>query len=99
MPKKRRRFEWDWGNVSHLWERHQVRPFEAEEAMKDPYAIEVSDKPHSQTEARFGVVGKTRKSRILFLVFTIRDGHIRVLHARDAKRKEVILYEEKINGA
>lgn len=32
MPKKRRRFEWDWGNVSHLWERHQVRPFEAEEA-------------------------------------------------------------------
>ena len=31
MPKKRRRFEWDWGNVSHLWERHQVRPFEAEE--------------------------------------------------------------------
>lgn len=99
MPKKKQRFEWDFGNVSHLWERHQVRPFEAEETMRDPYAIEVPDEPHSKTEARFGVIGKTRKSRILFLVFTIRDGHIRVLHARDVNRKEAKLYEEKINSA
>ena len=99
MPKKKKRFEWDWGNVSHLWEQHQVRPFEAEEAMKDSNAIKGSDEPHSQTEVRFSVIGKTGKSRILFLVFTIRSGHIRVLHARDVKRKEAKLYEEKINNA
>ncbi len=98
MPKKKQRFEWDWGNVSHLWEQHQVRPFEAEEVMKDPYAIKGPDKPHSQIEARFSVIGKTRKSRILFLVFTIRNGRIRVLHARDVKRKEAKIYEEKINS-
>lgn len=99
MPKKRTRFEWDFGNVSHLWERHQVRPFEAEEAMKDPNAIKGPDEPHSQSEVRFSVMGKTQKSRILFLVFTIRNGRIRVLHARDVKRKEAKIYEEKIASA
>ena len=99
MPKKRMRFEWDWGNVVHLWERHQVRPFEAEEAMKDPDAIKGPDEPHSQTEVRFSVIGKTRKARILFLVFTLRNSRIRVLHARNTKRKEAKIYEEKISAA
>lgn len=98
MPKEKKSFEWDWGNVSHLWERHQVRPFEAEDAMKDPNAIQGTDEHHAQTEVRFSVIGKTRKGRILFLVFTIRNSHIRVLHARDAKRKEARIYEEKINN-
>ncbi|MDP2672151.1 MAG: BrnT family toxin [Candidatus Daviesbacteria bacterium] len=99
MPKKRIRFEWDWGNVSHLWERHQVRPFEAEDAMKDPYAVKGPDEPHSQEEVRFTVIGKTQKGRVLFLVFTIRSNRIRVLHARDTKRKEAKIYEEKISSA
>lgn len=97
MPKKKRRFEWDFGNTTHLWERHQVRPFEAEEVMEDAQAIEGGDKLHSQDEVRFTVIGRTRKGRMLFLAFTIRNMHIRVLHARDAKRKEAKLYEEKIS--
>ncbi len=98
MPKKRNRFEWDWANVAHLWTQHQVRPYEAEEAMKDPNAKMSPDQLHSQTEPRFSVIGKTRKARILFLVFTIRSSRIRVLHARDTKRKEVKIYEEKISN-
>lgn len=97
MPKKKRYFEWDFGNTTHLWERHRVRPFEAEEAMEDPYAIEGADELHSQGEIRFTVIGRTRKGRVLFLAFTLRDHHIRVLHARDAKRKEAKIYEEKIS--
>ncbi len=97
MSKKRRRFEWDSGNVLHLWQRHHVRPYEAEEAMKDPNAIMAPDESHSKEELRFEIIGKTRRSRILFLVFTVRDDHIRVLHGRDAKQKEVRLYEEKIS--
>ncbi len=99
MPKKKRRFEWDFGNTTHLWERHQVRPFEAEEAMKDSHAIGGPDELHSQDEVRFTVIGRTQKGRMLFLAFTARFNHIRVLHARDAKRKEVKLYEEKISTA
>lgn len=97
MPKKKRRFVWDFGNTTHLWERHQVRPFEAEEAMKDLHAIGGPDELHSQAEMRFTVIGKTRKGRTLFLAFTLRSNYIRVLHARDAKQKEVKLYEEKIS--
>lgn len=96
MPKKKRRFEWDAGNVIHLWERHKVRPFEAEEAIKDPNAIQGIDEPHSETEKRFGIIGKTRKGRVLFLAFTFRGGRVRILHGRTANRKEVKLYEEKI---
>lgn len=97
MPRKKRSFEWDFGNTSHLWERHQVRPFEAEEAMEDPHAIEGPDELHSKDEIRFTVIGRTRKGRTLFLAFTVRNNRIRVLHARDAKRKEAKLYEEKIS--
>ncbi len=66
--------------------------------MEDSHVLEGPDELHSQDEIRFTVVGKTRKSRMLFLAFTVRDSHIRVLHARDAKRKEAKLYEEKISA-
>ena len=65
--------------------------------MEDPNAIEGPDELHSQDEVRFTVIGKTRKQRALFLAFTVRDHHIRILHGRDAKRKEAKLYEEKIS--
>lgn len=99
MSRKHRNFEWAWGNTTHLWERHQVRPFEAEEAITDLHAIVEPDELHSQEEKRFAVIGKTRKHRLLFLVFTIRTKRIRVLHARTAKREEVQLYEEKTSAA
>lgn len=97
MPKKKKRFEWDFGNTTHLWERHQVRPFEAEEVIEDSHAMEGPDELHSQDEIRFTVIGRTRKGRILFLAFTVRSSRIRILHGRDAKRKEAKLYEEKIS--
>ncbi len=99
MGRKKLSFEWDSGNVIHLWNQHQVRTFEAEEAIKDPNSLIDPDELHSKEELRFTVVGRSRKHRMLFLAFTIRKGKIRVLHARDAKRKEVKLYEEEINIA
>ena len=83
-------------NNYYMIKEHQVRPFEAEEAMKDPNAIKGPDEPHSKNEERFGVIGRTRKGRILFLVFTIRSGRIRVLHARDTKRKETKIYKQSL---
>jgi len=97
MPRKKNRFEWDFGNTSHLWARHQVRPFEAEEVVEDRHGMRGPDEFHSKNEIRFTVIGRTRNGRILFLVFTIRSSRIRVLHGRDAKRKEAKLYEEKIS--
>ena len=98
MPKKKRRFEWDAGNVIHLWESHQVRSFEAEQAMNDRYSLQDIDENHSEFEPRFTVIGRTRKHRILFLAFTLRDGHMRIFHGRDATRKETNTYEEKVSA-
>lgn len=53
------------------------------------------DKLHPKGEERFRVIGKTKKGRLLFVVFTIRKEKIRIISARDINRKEVCLYEEK----
>jgi len=98
MPKKKRQFEWDAGNVLHLWGSHEVRPFEAEEAMNDPHSLQDIDVGHSEKELRFAVIGRTRKNRMLFLAFTLRNKHIRIFHARDAKRKEVEIYEKEASN-
>lgn len=98
MVKKKRKFEWDAGNVIHLWESHKVRPFEAEEAMNDPHSLQDVDENHSEFEPRFTVIGRTRKHRILFLAFTLRNSHIRIFHGRDVTRKEANTYEEKISA-
>ena len=98
MPKKKRRFEWDAGNVIHLWESHKVRPFEAEEAMNDPHSLQDVDVGHLEKELRFVVIGRTRKNRMLFLAFTLRNKHVRIFHGRDAKRKEVQTYEKEVNN-
>ncbi len=81
------KFVWDEGNI------------EAEEIFADPQRKIFKDKLHSSGEERFRVVGKTDLGRLLFVVFTIRQKKVRVISARDINRKEVFLYEEKINSA
>lgn len=45
-------------------------------------------------EERFILIGKTKKERVLFVVFTKRETRIRIISARDLNRKEGILYEK-----
>lgn len=79
-------FDWNEANVSHI-SRHNVIPEEAEEALLDPRRIGI---PAYQvaTEQRWAVLGATENGRILFVVFTRREGLIRVVTARDATNKE-----------
>jgi uncharacterized protein len=48
---------------------------------------------HSDTEPRFLALGQTDSGRRLFVVFTIRGRHIRVISARDMSRRERREYE------
>lgn len=43
---------------------------------------------HSSHEKRYYALGHTGMKRLLFVVFTIRNNHIRVISARDMNRKE-----------
>jgi len=85
-------FEWDGGNKDKNWIRHKVRDEECEEIFFDVTKKILKDILHSGKEKRYILIGRTKKERILFLVFTIRQNKIRVISARDLKKKERKLY-------
>lgn len=91
-------FEWDKGNIGKN-KKHNIADKEAEEAFFDKKRFIFKDIVHSKNEPRFRILGKTRKGRLLFVVFTIRGKKIRIISARDINKKEVYLYEKKIKAA
>jgi uncharacterized DUF497 family protein len=88
-------FEWDRGNIDKNLVKHKVTDNEAEEAFLDNKKVTFKDVLHSGSEKRLRILGKTKKGRLLFIVFTIRKRKIRIISARDINRKEVSLYNEK----
>ena len=89
-------FIWNKGNIDKNWTRHKVTNQECEEVFFDGKKKIFKDKLHSGKEERFRIIGKTKKERLLFVVFTIRKDKIRIISARDINKKEVYLYEEKV---
>ena len=89
-------FEWDKGNLTKNWVRHNVHYSECEEVFfNEPYIAE-EDAVHSVKEKRFYILGKTDRNRLLFIVFTKRGKKIRVISARDMSKKERKIYNETI---
>ena len=94
--KKPISFQWDKGNIGKN-KKHKVEEKEAEEVFFDKKKRTFKDRVHSENEERFRLIGKSKKKRLLFIVFTVRREKVRIISARDTNRKEVSLYEEKIN--
>ena len=88
-------FEWDQGNRGKNFKKHRVTDEECEEAFFDPEKRILGDRLHSDREERFVMLGKTKRDRWLFIVFTARNERIRIISARDLGKKERHLYEEK----
>lgn len=86
-------FEWDKGNTEKN-KKHNVEDKEAEEIFLDDGKVILKDKLHSEKEERFIILGKTKKDRLLYVVFTKRKQKIRIISVRDINKKEVYLYEE-----
>lgn len=87
-------FEWDEGNSQKNELKHAVSQKEIEEVFFDEKKKTFPDIVHSGKEERFRIIGKTRNTRLLFVVFTIREQTIRVISARDINKKEEPLYEK-----
>ena len=85
--------DWDEGNAEKNWLSHQVTPQEAEQAFFNRPLIVADDVKHSRQEKRYLVLGQTDEDRPLFIAFTLRNGRIRVISARDMSRKERKVYE------
>ena len=85
-------FEWDEGNLTKNWERHQVSSAECEEMFLNVPLLLADDSKHSADEARHYVLGQTNGGRLLFISFTVRDTRIRVISARPMSGKERRIY-------
>jgi uncharacterized protein len=86
-------FQWDEANVEHI-ARHGVMPEEAEEAYLDENRRYLSI-PRISSEMRRALLGKTEDGRVLFLVYTLRLGYVRILSAHDATSPEKRRYRKK----
>ena len=87
-------FFWDKGNEQKILEKHGVTAQEVEEVFFDPQKKLLEDKFHSGSEDRYILIGQTKRQRLLFVVFSIRNRQIRAISARDLNKKERPLYEE-----
>ena len=97
VDKKVLEFEWDKGNIGKN-KKHSISDREAEEVFFDNKRFIFKDKIHSQGEERFRIIGKTKKERLLFAVFTKRGKKIRIISARRATFQERIEYEEELRS-
>jgi uncharacterized DUF497 family protein len=87
-------FEWDAWNTEHI-KKHNVNPEEAEQTFFDERKVVGEDTKHSNGEDRYILIGKTKRDRVLYIVFTLRKSRIRVISARDInKKREVNMYEK-----
>jgi uncharacterized DUF497 family protein len=87
-------FEWDKGNRAKNWKKHTVSEWECEQIFFNKPFLLYEDVKHSLLEKRWYALGKTDVNRKLFIVFTMRNRLIRVISARDASKREKLVYEE-----
>ncbi|MHB1376481.1 MAG: BrnT family toxin [Candidatus Humimicrobiaceae bacterium] len=85
-------FQWDKANTEKNWLKHSVTPSECEQIFFNIPLIVANDEKHSQGEDRYCALGETDNDRWLFIVFTIRKNHIRVISARNMNKKERQVY-------
>jgi uncharacterized protein len=88
-------FEWDEGNQDKNLLKHNVLNSESEEIFFNQPLIIAEDEKHSIIESRYYALGKTDHDRLLFIVFTVRKEKIRIISARDMKKKEKEIYHAK----
>jgi uncharacterized DUF497 family protein len=76
-------FEWDDRNAGHIV-LHDVTPYEVEQAIaNDPITLEVVIR---KGERRTVCAGWTDSGRVLKVVYTVRNGQIRVVTAHEDRR-------------
>jgi len=87
LPSGATEFEWDDGNATKSWTKHQVTRAECEQVFFRNPLVAV-DVVHSLAERRWFALGTTQRGRPLTVVFTMRGTKIRVISARPMSRRE-----------
>jgi uncharacterized DUF497 family protein len=88
-------FEWDDTKAELNLRNHEVDFNEAKTVFEDPFAIEIPDVEHSESEDRMLILGLSLLSRVLMVVHTERGDRVRIISARKATPSERQQYESK----
>ena len=86
---------WDPVKAAANLRKHGIRFSDAEAVLSDPGGLTIEDSG-AVGEQRFVSVGSDVSGRIVVVVYTHRRGHIRLISARLATRKERRAYEEGV---
>ena len=73
--------------TNHI-DKQSITPSECEQIFFNIPLIVADDKKYSQKEDRYYALGKTDKDRWIFIVFTIRNNHMRVISVRNMNKKQ-----------
>lgn len=88
-------FEWDARKAQANQRKHRVAFPEAATAFADPLSLTIPDPDHSSPEeARYILVGRSERGRLLVVAHAERGPTIRIISARPATRRERAQYEE-----
>lgn len=89
--------EWDEKKNRSNLKKHGISFEEASEVFNDPHSIEFYDEAHSTCdEDRYVCIGDIGGCVVIVVVYTDRDGRIRVISARQAEPNEKEVYYEHI---
>jgi hypothetical protein len=86
-------FKWDERKARRNRQKHGISFDEATTIFKDPFSITILDPDHSDDETRFIDIGFSDQGRLLVVVYTERDDHIRIISSRVAHKAEQESYE------
>ena len=87
------RYQWDRNKALTNLNKHGIDFADAVSVFSDELAITIFDDRFE--EERFITIGMDILSRILVVVYTLRDNEIRLISARKATRNERRQYEEE----
>jgi uncharacterized DUF497 family protein len=91
-------FEWDDGNVYKNEKKHGLNYKLIDEVFFNEPLLIFEDFSHSYEECRCVALGRDNKNTKIMVVFTVRDGLIRVISAREMTKKEKNFYENNKNN-
>ena len=88
-------FEWDPKKAAENLAKHGVSFQEAATVFDDLLSVTVPDPDHSFEENRFVIVGQSHRGRFLIVSHAERAESIRLISARELRRAERNVYEER----
>lgn len=75
--------------------KHRIGFEEAASCFQDDQALAMED-PFSENELRWALIGLSRRFRLLTVVYTLRNGRIRIISARKATKSEMEDYAQRV---